>query len=43
MKDYKEIAKDVFAILKEQDRFGIKTIVDLLSYGKNIATAKINN
>lgn len=43
MKDYKKIANDVFAILKEQDNFGIKTIVDLLSYGKGIASAKINN
>lgn len=43
MKNYKDVAKDVLGILKEQDGFGIKTIVDLLYYGKNIVSAKINN
>lgn len=43
MKDYKDVAKDVLGILKEQEGFGIKTIVDLLYYGKNIVSAKINN
>ena len=43
MKDYKDVAKYVLGILKEQEGFGIKTIVDLLYYGKNIVSAKINN
>ncbi len=42
-KDFKEISKDIFNILKSQENFGIKTIVDLISYGKDIALAKIKN
>lgn len=40
-KSAKEIMADIFEILKKQEKFNIKTFIELFSYGKEVSAAKV--
>lgn len=40
-KSAKEIMADIFEILKKQEKFNIKTFIELFSYGKEVSAAKL--